>query len=263
MPQNPFDEMASAYDEAFEKNPIAKGTRLVVWDILNSRFAAPDRILDLACGTGEDAIMLAQAGVHVTGTDSSEEMLRRARQKSASQSLDHLVTFKLLRFEELDSLDETIFDGILSNFGGLNCAADLPAIMRSIARLTRPGGMAVLCFLGRSSVWEIASFLARGSFAKAFRRYAGGGVPAKVGSTSIPVWYHGVRDLRRILGPWFTIEEIVGLSILSPPPASLSFVDNHPHATDALMGLDDLIRRMPLLRTLGDHVVIVARRSSL
>ncbi len=40
------------------------------------------RILDVACGTGEQAIMLAKAGLEVTAIDLSPAMLRVARHKS-------------------------------------------------------------------------------------------------------------------------------------------------------------------------------------
>jgi len=40
------------------------------------------RILDVACGTGEQAIMLARAGLDVTGVDHSGAMLKVARGKS-------------------------------------------------------------------------------------------------------------------------------------------------------------------------------------
>ncbi len=40
------------------------------------------RILDVACGTGEQAIMLAKAGIEVTGIDLSPAMLGVARDKS-------------------------------------------------------------------------------------------------------------------------------------------------------------------------------------
>ncbi|NIP66578.1 methyltransferase domain-containing protein [Candidatus Bathyarchaeota archaeon] len=45
----------------------------------------PQSILDLACGTGTAAILLAQRGFKVYGVDRSEEMLEIARKKSAKE----------------------------------------------------------------------------------------------------------------------------------------------------------------------------------
>jgi ubiquinone/menaquinone biosynthesis C-methylase UbiE len=41
------------------------------------------RILDVACGTGEQAVMLARAGFQAAGIDLSPAMLRQAREKSS------------------------------------------------------------------------------------------------------------------------------------------------------------------------------------
>jgi 2-polyprenyl-3-methyl-5-hydroxy-6-metoxy-1,4-benzoquinol methylase len=44
----------------------------------------PARILDLGCGTGSLAVLLAQAGHEVTGIDASMQMLALARAKAAT-----------------------------------------------------------------------------------------------------------------------------------------------------------------------------------
>ena len=43
-------------------------------------------ILDLGCGTGSHALLLARRGYQVTGVDRSQEMLAQARQKAASDA---------------------------------------------------------------------------------------------------------------------------------------------------------------------------------
>lgn len=45
------------------------------------------RILDLACGTGEISVRLAEKGYDVTGVDISEDMLAQAQQKAADRKL--------------------------------------------------------------------------------------------------------------------------------------------------------------------------------
>jgi 2-polyprenyl-3-methyl-5-hydroxy-6-metoxy-1,4-benzoquinol methylase len=266
----PFDEEAALYDEQFTSNPVALRARGAVWEILASCFKEGDHVLELNCGTGEDALMLGRMGVRVTAIDSSQSMLDIASRKSGLHRLDHLISYRLLRFEELDQLDTTLFDGVLSNFGGLNCTEDLPSVLKSVASVLKPGGGGVFCFLGKSPIWEILSFLGRGEYGKAFRRQprltrqagkANGSIPVRVGSRTVQVRYYGTRELREIMSPWFSVVQTAGLSILSPLPASRSFAVRHPGLTNALLGLDDRIRRLPGLRSLGDHTVIVARRS--
>ncbi|HLP40049.1 MAG TPA: metalloregulator ArsR/SmtB family transcription factor [Fibrobacteria bacterium] len=47
------------------------------------RLIRGQRIVDLGCGNGRLSILLARAGNHVTGVDSSEEQIRLAREKAA------------------------------------------------------------------------------------------------------------------------------------------------------------------------------------
>lgn len=53
------------------------------WQILNREGLSPRTALDLACGTGSVALILAQRGLHVTGVDMSAEMLCMADQKAS------------------------------------------------------------------------------------------------------------------------------------------------------------------------------------
>ena len=75
--QNAFDQIASSYDETFTYTEIGKKQRNIVWDYLKRTLPADTQldILELNCGTGEDALFLANIGHSVTATDASEEML--------------------------------------------------------------------------------------------------------------------------------------------------------------------------------------------
>ena len=71
------------------------------------------------------------------------------------------------------------FDGAFSNFGGLNCVANLSQVAQDLARLVKPGGPVVLCLMSRSCLWEWVYYLGRLDFTKAFRRFRKGGVAAQ------------------------------------------------------------------------------------
>jgi SAM-dependent methyltransferase len=79
------DQYAESYDLVYQ----SKNYELEVDAVsrLISQYAAnPVRtILDLGCGTGRHAILLAGRGFDVTGVDQSEAMLARARERVASQ----------------------------------------------------------------------------------------------------------------------------------------------------------------------------------
>jgi demethylmenaquinone methyltransferase / 2-methoxy-6-polyprenyl-1,4-benzoquinol methylase len=91
-----------------------------------------DRVLDVACGTGDLALAATAAGGRVTGIDFSTRMLERARRKSSA-----------VEWLEADALalpfDDASFDVVTSGFGVRNLA-DLEAGLRELRRVLRPGG---------------------------------------------------------------------------------------------------------------------------
>jgi demethylmenaquinone methyltransferase/2-methoxy-6-polyprenyl-1,4-benzoquinol methylase len=91
-----------------------------------------DRVLDVACGTGDLALAAAAAGGRVTGIDFSTRMLERARRKSSA-----------VEWLEADALalpfDDASFGVVTSGFGVRNLA-DLEAGLRELRRVLRPGG---------------------------------------------------------------------------------------------------------------------------
>jgi demethylmenaquinone methyltransferase/2-methoxy-6-polyprenyl-1,4-benzoquinol methylase len=91
-----------------------------------------DRVLDAACGTGDLALIAAEAGGEVTGLDFSERMLERARRKGPE--LDW-VRGDLLALPFADAT----FDSATVGFGVRN-VADLPAAIVELRRVLRSGG---------------------------------------------------------------------------------------------------------------------------
>lgn len=64
-----FDRHAEVYDERFSRVALAQEIRADVWRIADAVFSPGARLLDLGCGTGEDAIHFAQNGCRVTAID--------------------------------------------------------------------------------------------------------------------------------------------------------------------------------------------------
>ena len=135
-----FDNIAPTYD--------ALNHRLS-WDIDRSwrRKAIlqlapyqPQRILDIATGTGDFAILAAEM-LHpqqLIGADISEGMMQIARRKAASKQLDEIVSFQREDCMRL-SYPEGTFDAVTAAFGIRNFA-DLDGGLREMCRVLRPGG---------------------------------------------------------------------------------------------------------------------------
>lgn len=94
------------------------------------------RVLELGCGTGSTALLLAPDAASYLATDLSDEMIAIAREKpDASAGL----TFRTATAEDITPQDGP-FDVILGcNY--LHMVRDLPATLRQIHDLTAPGGV--------------------------------------------------------------------------------------------------------------------------
>jgi SAM-dependent methyltransferase len=95
-----------------------------------------DRVLDVACGTGNLAIPAARAGATVTGADIATNLLEQARVRAQSEGLT-------IQFDEGDAenlpYDDAAFDVVVTMFGAM--FAPRPELVSSeLVRVTRSGG---------------------------------------------------------------------------------------------------------------------------
>lgn len=99
---------------------------------------ADDRVLDVACGTGNVALTAARRGVQVTGLDITPAMLENARDNAALAGIG-TVDWREGNATALP-FDDDAFDAALSSVG--HVFADPPeAAARELLRVTRPGGV--------------------------------------------------------------------------------------------------------------------------
>src|SRR5436309_2671167 len=104
MPAAVFDALAPEYDSRFSESALGRIVRRAVWRWLDRAFVSGARVLELNCGTGEDAVHLAARGVRVLATDASAAMLDLARAKIGAAGLGGSVHLRQLEIERLDDL---------------------------------------------------------------------------------------------------------------------------------------------------------------
>jgi ubiquinone/menaquinone biosynthesis C-methylase UbiE len=250
----PFDAIAPIYDRLFTDSVIGRAQREQVMVEVNRRFKAGDAVLELNCGTGEDALALARRGVTVRAYDASAAMIEVANQKRDACRFHENVRFGVLRNEDMDQI-EGRFDGALSNFAGMNCCRDWAGIAEKLARLIRPGGHVLLCIMGRACAWEIVWFLMRGEWRRAFRRASRSQV-ARIGTESVDVYYSSVREARQAFSAGFTLREWRGIGVLVPPSYCEAGMQNRQNLLRRLSSMDCGIGHIPGIRCLGDHVLL-------
>jgi ubiquinone/menaquinone biosynthesis C-methylase UbiE len=243
--QAAFDPIAHRYDDLWSTADAGFWQRQAVWDTIHPVFRRGDHVLDVGCGTGVDAVSLMASGVEVFAIDASPKMVQVARSKGVSA--EHLGA------EQLHQLGGS-YDGAISNFGVLNCFADLEDCAQQLARLVKPGGHLALCYMGKFCAWETAHFIRSGEWTRAVRRWSSGTAATSLG---IDVRYPSVRRVSQAFSPGFRLSKQKGIGILVPPScvtrlsgtriASLAAIDRH-------------VAELPVLRALSDHRLLIFER---
>ena len=241
-----FDSVARSYDERVNSTPLGQHYRRQVFLHLE-RYVFPAfekmSVLDIGCGTGDDAIWLARLGHRVFATDISSEMVSVARSKAQQAGLTEQI-----QFAELDvttcPADQFSpgFDLLLGNFGVLNCLNPhaLRKLAVSSAAWVRPGGRAL--FVVMSTRGQMACDVAVGT-----ESWAG---------AEVPVWYHSAPEVTRCFAPAFSPLRVDALSVIIPPAHRAHRLNAHPRSVALLAAVDVALAALPAVRHIANSYIL-------
>ena len=148
--------------------------------IARLELGAGERVLDVACGTGNLAIPAARTGATVTGIDIAPNLVAQAKARAAAESL--AIGFDVGNAEQLP-YDDASFDTAVTMFGAMFAARPERAATE-LLRVTKSGGRIAM------ANWTPTGFI--GQMLKATIAYA----PAPAGVPSPLLWgsEDAVRD---------------------------------------------------------------------
>ncbi len=254
-----FDAAAQTYDKDFTYTQLGLWLREIVRDHLP--FKPGDHILEIGCGTGEDAIWLAQKGIHVTATDAARQMLAETDQKARDRGLDKFLQVEQLDVNQLMPLSHRHFDGVLSNFGVVNCAVNRRALADYLADYLPQGAKVVIVMMNPLCAWEIGWYMLHAQPRTAFRRLrANRGLSAHAGGGSnVQVWYPTAKQLQKEFKPAFDHVKTVGVGAFLPPSYLEHIVRRYPAVFQHLASIDRRYSRF--LSLINDHYLITFKRS--
>lgn len=144
MSEDLFDRIAEYYDVLHEDVDYAAECTLL--EGVFSRFLPrrPASVLDLGCGTGNHAHVLARGGYRVTGIDASAGMLRVARTKARGRPNPSFVRADMRRFDLGRTVDAALsMDGAFTH---LLTDRDIVAHFRTVRRHLAPDGVYIFEF---------------------------------------------------------------------------------------------------------------------
>jgi ubiquinone/menaquinone biosynthesis C-methylase UbiE len=132
-----------------------------------------ERVLDVACGSGNGAIAASRRFAEATGVDYVPELLQHGRERAATEGME-------VEFVEGDAqalpFDDASFDVVISTFGAM-FAPDQPRTASELMRVCRPGGR-----IGMAN-WTPDGLIGGGIFAITAKH-----VPPPPGLTPPPRW---------------------------------------------------------------------------
>lgn len=139
-----FDRIAEYYDDLHEDVDYRAECALLEKVFVRFLHRQPASVLDVGCGTGSHALILAERGYAVTGIDASAGMLRVARRKARGRRNPAFVRADMRRFALGRTFDAVVcMDGAYTH---LLTERDLLAHLRTVRRHLSPGGVYVFEF---------------------------------------------------------------------------------------------------------------------
>lgn len=253
--QSDFDIAALSYDKSFTHTSIGKAQRLLVYhylkNVLNQN--KNQRILELNCGTGEDAKFINSLEHTVLATDISNNMISVAKQKNKYSK----IIFKQLDITKINQETFTNnFDVIFSNFGGFNCLSskDIKSFFSYSKQFLNKNGKIVLVIMPKKTLWEKLYFTLKFDFKKVNRRNKSKPIQANVDGILVNTWYYNPKQILKFAKD-FSVVKIKPIGLCIPPSyLQKSFLGN-PLIISILTKLD-FVFNFSFLSKYADHFYV-------
>jgi len=258
-----FSRQSKVFDERYGKDGIIQYKRQRVRQHILQNLKPDNLLLELNCGSGEDALFFASHGFRVHATDISEGMLEVLKEKVDSSNCEDRISIEKCSFTQLESLkNRGPFDYIYSNFGGLNCTGELEKVLSSFEALLKPEGKLTLVIISKFCLWETL-LLFRGKFKTAFRRFfSGKGREAKVEGQHFKCWYYSPAFVKEQLNERFELLKLEGLCTIVPPSYLENFTAKHPQLFRFLAEKENRLKTKWPWNGIGDYFIISFRKKA-
>jgi ubiquinone/menaquinone biosynthesis C-methylase UbiE len=237
------DALAPTYDATLAENPVAVWMRTQLWAHYARAFPPGGRVLDIAAGTGTDALHLAERGMRAVAIDVSSGMIDELQRRASERGL--AVETHVIAAEHLSTSGLGEFDGALTAFAGLNTIDNLPQLSTDLARLLKPRGRVIIHALNSFCLWETVNGLLHGHVRRARTElsHIGGEMLNHRAHDPVALW-------REVFAADFDCREMYALSVIAAP----TWLRRAPRMTRVVLKLDGWVGR--LVPNAGDFFVL-------
>ncbi len=256
-----FSKQSHGYDAEDEANPLLKSMRRQVYAHVDKYIKPNSSILELNAGTGIDAVRFIKQGHRVHATDLSSGMIGQLQRKVSHNDLNDRLSVQQVSYEHLNEVRERKFDYAFSNFGGLNCIRNLSTVTAHLPALLNDGAYVTFVIMPPLYLWEI-SWIMKGDFRQAFRRFRKDGVMAHLEGEFFRTYYHSLSQIKKAFPRSFRFVAVEGLCALTPPPSHGNFPLKHPAFYRILKNLDEKVRSDFPFNRWADHIIVTFKMIS-
>lgn len=250
-----FDKAAPNYDETFTNTGIGRMQRDLVYAQLSKHLTSVKNVLEINCGTGEDAIWFAKQNFNITAMDISPKMIEVARSKAN-------LNFKIADINSIASTFEgEKFDLLFSNFGGLNCLSksEMEKFFANINLILSEKGQLALIIMPKNTLWERFYFLAKAQFKNISRRKKES-VIAQVDGENVTTYYYNPKDIVNLAKANFETVAVKPIGFFVPPAYLDRFFINRKWLLRFLNRLEQGVKNKASLSKYADHYLIILQK---
>ncbi|MBE2217356.1 MAG: methyltransferase domain-containing protein [Ignavibacteria bacterium] len=243
--------IAGKYDELLQKNRFSVILRSLFQKILSEYGPGGKTVLDLGCGTGDDALFISESGAVVTAVDISQNMLDAAQNKSRASIGGKNIRFVKSDIERFLNDNNTKYDLLISNFDAINYIEDIPAFSNGAACALKPGGSLIITVLNKVCLSEFFYSLLTFRFSRAYwallnrNKYLVNGL-----------WLRSPGEMKKLLAENFTLVSATGVGIFIPPHNLEGMYGKISFLLPALLQAEKLGRRNRFFCNFSDHYII-------
>ena len=251
-----FSAASEIYDSRILGNFINVNIRTIELHTLLKYSNNSFEILEVGCGTGEEASKFIQAtGKKLIGVDISPEMLRFARNKMSMLGVGNMFETINLPAWSLRKIDRQL-DLIYSFNGALNTEPRIKEAGDAMYDVLKDGGVLILSVRNRRCFGEtiIYKVLGRNQF---IERREKATTEVEVVGRSVKSFYYSPKEILKLFNR-FKLREMIGLAILLPP--YLAGKVRSSLVKGGIRNGEKILARLPPFTSLGDETLYVFQK---
>ena len=252
-----FDSIAQNYDHHIYDNLVNNYLRERSLSLMKTFFPPSQRLMEIGSGTGTETLEMLKSGHEITAIDISENMNSILRKKANDANVSNLLTTMTMKASDLVNYEKEFmnkpFDGLYSNYGALNCEANIDAIMEIVHKIVKPHGKIVFGIFNKFCLVEMIAHLIGRKPGRVFERFSNR-IPEGASRFCIDVYPYSPAYLKKLFSKWFNIEMIYGCPVILPP-SNYSFMIKGRINEERVKKADIFFSKMWPFKFIGDHTL--------